>query len=106
MRLLRKATGWTQAEAADRFTALGGAVVTGAAWSAMERSVESDRVRAFTADVVAQLAVLFAVTPGDLFVEPSLVPCTHCGGTGEVAPDVWPTAVHPSQPELPLGGEA
>lgn len=84
VRSLRRAAGWQQQEAAARLAQAGGPTWTVAAWSAMERSAVTDRVRAFTADEIEALADLFGVAVGDLFGDPSMVKCPHCDGTGEV----------------------
>lgn len=102
VRRLRLAAGLTQTEAAEKLAALGGPSWSKATWSAMERSVETDRIRAFSADDVSWLACLFGIAPGDLFEEPSTISCPHCDGTGEITvAKSGSSSLHPGQTEIP-----
>jgi len=86
VRRLRREKKWTQAEAAHRLHRAGGPLLTKASWSALERSAETDRVRAFTADEIASLASVFSVSVCALFAElPALVACPRCEGSGRIA---------------------
>jgi len=84
VRRLRREEGWKQAEAAEELHAMGGPLWSKASWSYMERSAENDRVKAFTAEEIAWLALLFDVPIAELFKEPPPPPepCSHCDGTG------------------------
>jgi transcriptional regulator with XRE-family HTH domain len=77
VRRLRRARGWTQTEAGQRFAAIAGCVPWSVAvWSAAEASGRV-RQRSWTADELAVLAELFRVPVGDLF-DPQ-PPCPVCG---------------------------
>jgi transcriptional regulator with XRE-family HTH domain len=83
VRRLRRARGWTQAEAAKRFAEVAGAPsMSVASWSAGERAPETSRSKSWTANEIAALAELFDVSVGDLF-EPQM-PCRSCDGTPPV----------------------
>jgi len=77
VRRMRRARGWTQAEAAQRFTEITGQPQSNASWSAGEQ-VGRPRQRQWTANDIAGLAALFEVPVGDLFE--SQPPCRACGG--------------------------
>jgi hypothetical protein len=77
VRRLRRARGWTQTEAAHRFSEITGQPQSNASWSAGEQ-VGKSRQRQWSANDIASLAVLFDVPVGDLF-EPQ-PPCRSCGG--------------------------
>ncbi|MBE4735774.1 hypothetical protein [Streptomyces caniscabiei] len=77
IRRLRRARGWTQAETAQRFSAITGQPQSNASWSAGEQ-VGKARQRGWTANDIAALAELFGVPVGDLF-EPQ-PPCRACDG--------------------------
>lgn len=95
VRRLRRARGWTQAEAAQRFVKITGAPPQSkAAWSAAERAPETGRPKSWTANEVAVLAELFGVPVGDLFEAqppcracndrpPNGFTCNTCGAAGE-----------------------
>lgn len=78
VRRLRRARGWTQEEATQRFAQIAGIpAMTKAWWSAGERAPETGRPKSWTANEVATLAELFEVPVGDLFeAQP---PCRACG---------------------------
>ncbi|MFE9127005.1 helix-turn-helix transcriptional regulator [Streptomyces sp. NPDC007148] len=76
VRRLRRAKGWTQEDAARRMSAVSGKRVSLASWSAAERSPETGRPKAWTANEIAALAELFGVAAGDLFGDH----CSKCGG--------------------------
>lgn len=86
VRRLRRARGWTQEQAAEAVHSLGGPLWSKAAWSSIERSAETDRVRAFTAEEIVYFAETFEVPIAELFAPPP-VPCPHCNGTGWVEAD-------------------
>ncbi|MEX3206024.1 helix-turn-helix domain-containing protein [Streptomyces acidiscabies] len=77
VRRLRRARGWTQAEAAQKLSAITGQLLSNVSWSAAERSPETGRPKSWTANEIAALAELFDVPVGDLF-EPQ-PPCRVCG---------------------------
>lgn len=92
IRALREAGGLTQAEAC-RALAFEGVQWSPAVWSSAERSVSTERVRAFTADEVAALARVFRVSVGVLFDDsescsicrdrpPAGFTCNTCGKGG------------------------
>lgn len=76
VRRLRRAKGWTQAEAAERMAALTGFRTSTASWSAGERAPETNRAKSWSANEVAALAELFEVPVGDLFE--AHPPCRAC----------------------------
>jgi hypothetical protein len=67
-RLLR---GWTQEQAADVLAPYLGSRLSTASFSAIERSVDSDRVREFTADEILAFARGFELPIGWFFTPPS-----------------------------------
>lgn len=75
VRRLRRARGWTQAEAAQRFSTVAGQPQSNASWSAGEQ-VGKSRQRQWTANDVAALSMLFEVPIGDLFE--ATLPCRQC----------------------------
>jgi transcriptional regulator with XRE-family HTH domain len=77
VRRLRRARGWTQAEAAQHLSIITGQLLSNASWSAGERAAETGRPKSWTANEIAALAELFDVPVGDLF-EPQ-PPCRSCG---------------------------
>lgn len=76
VRRLRRARGWTQKEAAQRFSAIYGEVWSNAVWSQSEQA-DRERQRPWTADQLVAMAAMFEVTVGDLLAEC----CSQCGGT-------------------------
>ena len=89
VRRLRLAHGWTQAEASDRFEQLTQIPMTHTSWSYGEQ-VGTRRQRAWTANDVAGLALLFGVPVGDLFADE--LPCPTCDGrppAGYVCRTCW-----------------
>jgi transcriptional regulator with XRE-family HTH domain len=67
-RMLR---GWTQDQAAEACAAYLGARLSAASWSAMERSVDGDRVREITADELVAFARAFDLPVGFFLTPPS-----------------------------------
>jgi transcriptional regulator with XRE-family HTH domain len=93
VRRLRRARGWTQEEAAERFREISGLPQSKASWSAGEQ-VGKARQRLWTANDLAALAELFGVAIGDLFNErcskcagdpPAGFTCDTCGTSGGAA---------------------
>jgi transcriptional regulator with XRE-family HTH domain len=93
VRRLRRARGWMQAEAAQRFAEILGVPQSTASWSAGEQS-NKPRQRAWMANELAALAELFGVAIGDLFDEccskcegepPVGFTCNTCGTAGGAA---------------------
>lgn len=75
VRRLRKARGWTQTEAGERFGAIYGEVWSATTWMFAEK-VGGRRQRSWTANELAAVAELFGVTVDDLMSND----CTQCEG--------------------------
>lgn len=72
---MRRACGWTQAEAAERFSAILGAPFTRDAWMHAERPGKP-RQRSWTVNELVAVAELFGVAVGELIVNN----CSRCQG--------------------------
>lgn len=77
VRRLRRARGWTQVEAAQRFAEIHGEHWSNASWSQAEQSGGS-RQRAWSVDELVSMARLFRVPVADLL--PEAPACAQCKG--------------------------
>jgi transcriptional regulator with XRE-family HTH domain len=77
VRRLRRARGWTQVEAAQRFAQIHGEHWSNASWSQAEQS-DGSRQRAWTVDELVSMARLFGV-PVSQFL-PEMPACPRCKG--------------------------
>lgn len=78
VRSLRRARGWTQVEAAQRFAKVHGEHWSNAVWSQAEQS-DGSRQRAWSVDELVSVAQLFGASPADLLSGPQPI-CPACQG--------------------------